>query len=91
VFAHDWLLTLDYFVDAIVGRVGSFDIAKNGNRTIGSTSTRVVSVSRLTKEKRNIQRLGLRIPDSIMESDSQGGVSLFTAFAVVEEIGLNVL
>jgi hypothetical protein len=35
--------------------------------------------------------LGLRIPDSIMESDSQGGVSLFTAFAVVEEIGLDVL
>jgi hypothetical protein len=45
VFVHDWLLTCDYFIDAIIGMVGSFDLVKNGNRTIGSTSTRVVSVS----------------------------------------------
>jgi hypothetical protein len=93
VLVDEGLLTFDDVIDAGIGMVGSFNFIKNDNRTIGSLSAgfEAVSSSKLTKEERNIHVLVQRKPDSIVESESQGGVSLFTALAAVEEIGLDVL
>jgi hypothetical protein len=39
VSVNEWLLTFDDVIDAGIGMVGSFNLIKNDNRTIGTTST----------------------------------------------------
>jgi hypothetical protein len=68
-------LFLDYIINATVGRIGGFSLGEGDNRTIGSITTtlKTVSFSELTEKEGNVQILVVqRISNGVMESDAHG-------------------
>jgi hypothetical protein len=92
VCCDEWLLTLNNVISAGIGMIGSFNVIENDNRAVSPSSSGCItsSFSELEQEEWDIHILGQRKPNSVVESEPQGWVRVFTAFAAVEEVGLEV-
>jgi hypothetical protein len=96
VFGDERLLAIDDIISTSVGRILCFDIRVLDNGSISSSAANLKakkSISKLTEDdpESNIHILGHRIPDGVVKGEAQGRVCVFTAFAAVEQILLDVL